>query len=620
MSRRCGRFVLLAALVSLGLSGSARAQTQWQTRHGLSWKELTAWLEGEAEGYRLVYLNGYDAGGSPLYAALAVKNTENYEWYWHAGSLDTLQKKDAEIRAKGCRPICAYGHLADGEPGFGAVWVNDGRPVRERIAFHLTEKGYRERVKEERKNDFMPRDVTGYADGAGSYRFTALFVPREKVLWEEQHDLTDKEYQQAIDRYTAQRFRPNSITVYPTPGGLRFAVVFLKEGLDWYARRGLLPEEYQAEFDWATKNGFLPASVAGYVDGNSFGPEVFDRLMPQYMKARGIPAGTLAVSRDGKLLWARGYDFAVAAGQRPIQPDDPFRIASVTKAITAAAIRALVRDGKLSLDTKVFPLLGLKSPPGQKPDPRLNNITIRHLLEHKGGWDREKTFDPMFRPLEMAAALKGPGPAGPVDVIRYMMGKPLQFDPGTKESYSNFGYCVLGRVIEKASGQSYLAYVRRKICEPLGMRNVELGRSLPGCRNPREPIYHSPRKGRNVLDPESKEEVPAPDGTFYLEAMDAHGGLIASSFDVIRFLDAYWLSGEPRQGNGQAHTYFGQLPGTFTMAMQRPNGVNIAALFNQDADSSGLDYAKIRDVMQEAADRQTGGGLRYAAVWVKKKR
>lgn len=612
----CERIVLLAAIVSLGLASSTHAETPW-ARHGLTWDELKAWIDGEAKGYRLVYLNGYDGGGSPRFAALAIKNEKNHEWYWHTGPLDVLRKKDAECRSKGCRPICISGFLEEGAPSFVGVWFNDGLPVREKIALNLTEKEYTVRLSLENKNRFMPSVVTGYADGAGSYRFTALFVPAGTIAWNERHDLTVEQYQNAIDQFSAEKYRPSSVTAYPTPAGLRFAVVFIKYKVDWYARHGITSEEYQAEFTKGGEAGFHPISIAGYMDGNPAGPEIFDEAMRKYMSSRGIKAGTLAVSQDGKLLLARGYGFGDAAGRRPIEAEDPLRIASVTKAITAAAIHKLVREDKLSLDTKAFPLLGLKPPPGQNPDPRLNDITIRHLLEHKGGWDREKSFDPMIRPLEIAAALKGPGPAGPVDVIRYMIGQPLQFKPGSKVSYSNFGYCVLGRVIEKVSGRTYLDYVRKDIFDPLGARSIELGRSLPQYRNPREPVYRHPGKGRNVLDPQSKDEVPAPDGTFYLEAMDAHGGLIASSRDVLRFLDAYWLSGEPRQGNGQAYVSFGRLPGTFTMAMQRPNGVNVTAFFNQDADPSKLDYAKIQDRMQEAADRQTGGGLRYAAVWVK---
>jgi N-acyl-D-amino-acid deacylase len=607
MSHRWGHVFLLAAFVFLALSSSTHAQTEWLATHGLTWEELTAWVDGDAKGYRLVYWNGYDAGGSPRYAAVAVKNDKKLEWYWHVGPLESVRQKDAEHQAQGCRPICAFGYLEEKSPRYGAIWVNDKLPAREKIAFNLTKKEYEDRLNLEKRNRFMPNMVTGYADGAGSYRFTVLFVPA-KVVWQEQHDLTEKQYQKAVDDYKAKEFRPHSVTVYPTPTGLRFAAIFVKDGVDWFARHELSSEDYQEEFNKGAEGGLRPISIAGYPDSGFAGPEFFDEVMRKFLAERGIQAGTLAVSRDGKLLWERGYG---------IEADAPFRLASVTKPITAAAIRKLIREGKLSLDTKAFPLLGLHPPPGRQPDPRLNNITIQHLLEHKSGWDYQKTFDPMFRPQEIAAALKGPVPPGPVDITRYMMGQPLQFDPGSKESYSNFGYCVLGRVIEQVSGQTYLAYVRKNIFDPLGARSVDLGRTLPRYRNPREPVYRNPRKGRNVLDPQSKEEVPAPDGTFYLAAMDAHGGLIASSRDVVRFLDAYWLSGEPRQGNGPAYVSFGQLPGTFTMAMQRPNGVNIAVLFNQDADRDGHDLGKIRDLMQDAADRQTGGGLRYAAVWIK---
>lgn len=330
----------------------------------------------------------------------------------------------------------------------------------------------------------------------------------------------------------------------------------------------------------------------------------FDEAMQRFMAERGIRASSLAVMKDGKLLLSRGYGHADATGKRPLPPDAPFRIASISKPITAAAARKLIGEGKLSLDTQVFPLLDLKPPPGQQPDPRLNDITVRHLLAHQGGWDRMEAFDPMFRPLKIAEAFGKPGPATSADIVRYMVGQPLQFPPGSRSCYSNFGYCVLGRVIEKATGQSYVDYVQEAILKPLDLRSIELGRSLPADRNPREPFYSDPHKGRNVLRPKSKQPVPEPDGTFYLEAMDAHGGLIASSPDLVKFLQAYWISGEPRQpGQRASFNFFGSLPGTFTMVLQRKDGLNIAALFNQRTDPSGRDYAAIKEYLNEAADR-----------------
>jgi N-acyl-D-amino-acid deacylase len=231
----------------------------------------------------------------------------------------------------------------------------------------------------------------------------------------------------------------------------------------------------------------------------------------------------------------------------------------------------------------------------------LKEVTIQHLLDHKGGWDRDAGFDPMFRPREIARALGKNGPASSEDVVHYMAGQPLQFDPGSKSVYSNFGYCVLGRVIEKASGKSYEHYVQEAILAPLEIKTIELGHSLVKDRNRREPAYLDPYTGISVFD--GKTEVPAPDGSFYLEAMDAHGGLIASAPDLVRFGAAYWINGEPRKpGDKLQYVFFGSLPGTHTMLLQRPDGVVIAALFNQRADPSRRDYNKINEMMMHAAD------------------
>jgi N-acyl-D-amino-acid deacylase len=299
---------------------------------------------------------------------------------------------------------------------------------------------------------------------------------------------------------------------------------------------------------------------------------------------------------------SRGYGWADRERTKPLPEDAPFRLASVTKMITAAAVQKLIRDGKLRRDTKVYDLLGLEPPPGQALDPRWKAVTVGHLLDHQSGWDVDKAgFDPMFHSVEISAALGKPGPASAADVIRYMAGRPLQFDPGAKTVYSNFGYCLLGRVIEKVSGQSYLDYLRTAVLEPAGAKGVALGRTLPADRNPREPFYSDPNRVRNVMRPESKDKVPEPDGGFCLEALDSHGGLIASAADVARFLTAFALDGGPAADPPAAGAIFGSLPGTHTMALLRADGVRIVVLFNQRADPSGLDYFKIEEVMNRTA-------------------
>src|SRR5207247_957030 len=143
-------------------------------------------------------------------------------------------------------------------------------------------------------------------------------------------------------------------------------------------------------------------------------------------------------------------------------------------------------------------------------------------LQHTGGWDGAKSFDPMFRPLLIARSVGVEPPAGPEAVIRYMLGQPLDFDPGQRYAYSNFGYCLLGRVIEKASGRGYEDYVRQEVLAPLGIQSMRLGKTLPEGRLPGEVTYYDQKKrsGQAVLGPMRGEPVPLPYGAWYLEAMD----------------------------------------------------------------------------------------------------
>jgi N-acyl-D-amino-acid deacylase len=262
--------------------------------------------------------------------------------------------------------------------------------------------------------------------------------------------------------------------------------------------------------------------------------QAFDSEIEKFMKARGIPGGALAVVKDRRLVYAKGYGWADREKQLFAAPNSLFRIASISKPVTAVAILKLVEENRLRLDAPVFALLGLKG-----DDPRLTKITINHLLHHTSGWDRDKSFDPMFRAREIAASLGTTPPARPADIIRHMLGQPLDFDPGTRHAYSNFGYCVLGRVIEKITGQPYEQHVREKVLAPLGITRMRIGASLSGGQVPGEVRYYTAGNATtaSVFD-EPPPRVPWPYGGFHLEAMDAHGGWIASAIDLARFAAA----------------------------------------------------------------------------------
>lgn len=316
----------------------------------------------------------------------------------------------------------------------------------------------------------------------------------------------------------------------------------------------------------------------------------FDEAMINFMTARNIQAGTLAISRKGTLLLARGYGWQDRAQQRIISPSTLMRIASVDKPLTGAAIKRLIAQGQLSANTKIFAFLNIQPPLGKTPDARLKDITIQHLLDHQGGWDPAQSFDPMFDVVRIANELGISSPAGIPDVARYMAGQPLQYTPGTHSAYSNFGYALLRWTITKVTGQSLASYFQREF----GL-DVERSYAFARDRNAREIWYSDPNSCINVYQPTTT--VACPDGGFAVESYS----LVASSATLATHLDRYWISGEPRTPGqtGYVYWFYGSLPGTFTFVYQHVNGTNVAILFNQRMDASNLPYDTIKGVMDQ---------------------
>lgn len=267
----------------------------------------------------------------------------------------------------------------------------------------------------------------------------------------------------------------------------------------------------------------------------------FDERIAALMKKYEIPAGAVAIAKDDRLVYAEGFGYADRNHMTPVRPEMLFRIASVSKPITAVATLRLVDQVQLTLDERVFDRLtqfDLDAVP--ELDARLRTITIRQLLEHSGGWDREASFDPMFRAVEIAEELGEPPPAGPDAVIRYMLKRKLDFDPGTKQAYSNFGYCLLGRILEQATGKSYEDAVKQLVLAPAGVSRMRLGKSRVQDQSPDEVWYDDETAGETTASvfPDDQAPVSWCYGGFHLEAMDAHGGWLASPVDLVRFATA----------------------------------------------------------------------------------
>ncbi len=370
--------------------------------------------------------------------------------------------------------------------------------------------------------------------------------------------------------------------------------------------------------------------------------EAYDQVIGALMQQHGVPGGAIAVARHGRLVVARGYGVADPAKPAAPLPTSLWRIASVSKPITSVAVFHLVEQGHLTLDQPVLPLLRPLVPAGGPADPRWAQITVRHLLQHTGGFDRDKSLDPMFVPEQAAEAVNAAAPADAATVVRYMMGLPLDFDPGARHAYSNFGYCVLGRVIEAVIHQTYIDYVRAQVLKPMGIRGMRQARTRAADRQPGEVVYTMPPETEPVpsVFPNVKGLVPVPYGGFHIEAMDAHGGWLASPVDLARFLvrlegggkgfltsaslatmtarpapplpqneAAFYACGWMVRPWGKSANWWhaGALPGTATILVRTADGYVWAALFNAWPSSF---LGELDSAMWQArllVDRQSGG-------------
>lgn len=377
------------------------------------------------------------------------------------------------------------------------------------------------------------------------------------------------------------------------------------------------------------------------------GWEAFDDLLRAFTMQHGVAGAALAVGRAGVIEYARSIGWADIDQQIPVEPHSLFRIASLSKPVTAIAIMRQVECGALSLEGLVWEFLKLDTP----HDVRWKQVTVRHLLQHTGGWDRSASFDPMFRSVEFAAEAGMSPPADPSAIIRAMLRRPLDFDPGTRYAYSNFGYCLLGRVLESlpsSQGKSYEQLVREQVLTPVGALSPRIGRTLTTQVD--EVRYYMPATGERVREDSvfaPGTPVDPPYGAWALEAMDSHGGWISSAPDMVRFamgcdlpseavssnvasrrpsllnaasIASLWA--EPvsyplqdpnvwyacgwnvrRDGSGEGRNtwHLGALDGTSTLLVRRWDGMTWCVLFNQRKNVVGDELARLIDPLLHPA-------------------
>lgn len=266
----------------------------------------------------------------------------------------------------------------------------------------------------------------------------------------------------------------------------------------------------------------------------------FDASINRFMRYWGIRGGSFALMRNDSLLYAKGYGFANTQDSIPCEVRNIFRVASVSKLLTAVAVMHLEETGQLSTQDFVFGEDGILNDSLflDYRDKKIKLITVEHLLRHTSGFSNPHG-DAAFNMELVAQFLDKSLPLSMDDMVLYASKNRLRAVPGGRFNYSNLGYIVLSKVIEKVSGIPYETYIKDSILTPIGCYDIHLANNYSDGFRENEVTYYEVKEA---------EPVPAYDGsdTLVMKSLGGNdvrglygaGGWVASPVELLKLVSA----------------------------------------------------------------------------------
>jgi CubicO group peptidase (beta-lactamase class C family) len=538
--------------------------------------------EWAKKGYRFLSLSIYGPVAAPVYAAVMIKRQIVVaQRDWPSMTAVQWQQTFNEQAAQGFGPVILAATGSASDPRFAAVFqpqnpiplTRDGMPSGD-ISDPNTIEGMNDVA---RGQGLILHWCASYGSTADP-RFAAIWMPNTgNVLWNNDGIVDEASYYQArFNAETSAWCRPSFVTLN---GDNRYMSLFVADEIGpWVARHNMTPNEYQTEFNtWTAKNYFpICVQAAGSSAASARFAALFvqtEDIVAKQFSATGPVANakidavvqqtmqdyptvrhaSLAIVHGTKLVYARGYTLAEPSWPI-VQPTTHFRLASVSKTITALAVFQLIEAGTLALSDTLQGILQLKTPSDGAPaDSRFGSVTIQNLLEHKSGLDTDSFADG----VKVVNAFKGAGHPASLPVTQemtdsYIASLPLVSDPGSVQVYSNCGYYLLGRVVTHLRGTSspidaYQSY----LFNPLGITRIRSAVDLLSAQPLDEARYQAgmivnttPTPNLFFPDLQVAPSLQTPDqplvasgyGDNELAITQGAGGLSAATTDLARLI------------------------------------------------------------------------------------
>lgn len=596
-------------------------RSAWAAAHGLSADDYQRRFDELArKGYRLVDVSGWWDGGQQRFAAIW-ETAGGPPWQARHGiPLGDYQGIFDALAADGFRPVRLSFYTTPSGPHVAGIW--HGGPAPTWTARHgLSGSDFQREFDARKAEGYRLVDISGY-EHDGKARYAGVWEKSGQGRWAVRHGASPGDYQNAFTRYANEGLTLRKVTGFAVGADIRYCAIWEQRPVPaWTGRHGVAVADWQRVFDEHYYQGYRPRQVAGFaVPGGVQLAGVFenadyswqtlqrvDQLIDAFMTAHSVPGLSFAISDGGRLVYARARGWADRDAKTPLEVKHRMRVASVSKPFTSAAVMKLVQDGTIALTDTVFgaagrlgTLYGTKSYGADELA-----ITVDHLLTHTSGFQNTPT-DPMFDETSRDHA----------SLIGWVLDNrnPVT-TPGSAYMYLNFGYCLLGRIIEQVTGTGYADHVLRTIAAPAGIRSFAIAGDTAADRASDEVVYYG-QSGENPY-------------TMKVGRMDAHGGWIAAAPDVLRFLrlvdgrdgsDILTASTVTTMTTGTAANsgyargwtvdgagnwdHNGSLPGTFAVLRRRADGTGDAVLMNTRSAASSF----VGDVYRLLGDIRTALG------------
>ncbi|UJR20249.1 hypothetical protein I4U23_023380 [Adineta vaga] len=583
-------------------------------RHGLTSTEYQNLFNSlSQQNYRLLYISGYIVNSEERFAVLFEKSSGPSQLCRHGMTSSQYQQQfDAAIQ-QGYRLVLVNGYAAGGIDKYVAIWDKPAGRVAPWVGKHgMTAAQYQSTFNSWTSEGYRLKHISGYSSG-NEARYAAIF---EKLAnsppWVARHGLTAAQYQTEFNTQTTAGYIPVLVSGYGVNNVDYYAAIFEKKASNpWIARHAMTSKAYQAEFTNNYYQGYRLKVISGYtkndvdfyaaiwenpnMNGNDL--SLINSQIQAYIDQNSIPGLSLAITKQERLVFAKGFGYADTSTGEKVHPNHLFRIASVSKPMTGIAIMKLIEQGKFSLNSTVFGASGiLGTTYGTKAySQRVLNIVVQHLLEHTSGFSNDGG-DPMFMNYDLNQK----------DLISWVLDNRTPKNvPGSTYEYLNFGYILLGRIIEKVSGQSYEAFLRNNI-----FNNA--------------PDTSKMVIGGDTLASRKADEVRYYPSTAYdlrVQRMDANGGWIARPIDLVGIMakvdgfnfkpdilkintvNTMWTGSSVNSGYGKGWIvdssykgHNGAMRGTIAFLVRRNNDFSYAFTVNTRPTDDGFAF-KLKAVM-----------------------